>query len=102
VYVSHAVRRSEPTLELLADGLNGGSAGAGDAIVLLVHVLQCWWERCRLRSGTAEVRVDTSEDLSVVGLDVLDDNAAGNAVLAVTALPKQLVRIVKLYLVCYA
>jgi len=54
-------------LELLADGLDGSSAGAGDG------------------SGTAEVGVDTGKDLSVVGLDVLDDDRAGDAVLAVTA-----------------
>jgi hypothetical protein len=54
-------------LELLADGLDGRSASAGDG------------------SGTAEVGVDTGKDLSVVGLDVLDDDGAGDAVLAVTA-----------------
>ena len=55
------------SLELLADGLDGGSAGTGDG------------------SGSAEVGVDASEDLSVVGLDVLDDDGAGDGVLAVTA-----------------
>jgi len=54
-------------LELLADGLDGRSAGAGDG------------------SGTTEVGVDTGKDLTVVGLDVLDDNGAGDRVLAVTA-----------------
>lgn len=53
-------------LELLADGLDGRSAGAGNG------------------SGTAEVGVDTSKDLTVVGLDVLDDNGTGDRVLAVT------------------
>jgi hypothetical protein len=54
------------TLELLADGLDGGSAGVGDG------------------GAVTEVGVDASKHLSVVGLDVLDDNGAGNAVLAVT------------------
>ncbi len=54
-------------LELLADGLDGSSAGAGDG------------------GGTAEVGVDTGKDLTVVGLDVLDDDGTGDAVLAVTA-----------------
>lgn len=55
------------SLELLTDSLDGRSAGGRDG------------------SGTAKVRVDTSEDLSVVGLDVLDDNGTGDRVLAVTA-----------------
>ena len=54
-------------LELLADGLDGRSARVGDG------------------GAVTEVGVDASEDLSVVGLDVLDDEGAGNAVLAVTA-----------------
>ena len=33
----------------------------------------------------AEIGVDASKNLSVVGLDVLDDDGAGDAVLAVTA-----------------
>lgn len=55
------------SLEFLADGLDAGSAGAGDG------------------SSSAEVRVDASKDLSRVGLYVLDDNAARDRVLAVTA-----------------
>ena len=54
-------------LELLADSLDRGSAGAGDG------------------SSATEVGVDTSKNLSVVGLDVLDNDATGNGVLAVTA-----------------
>ena len=55
------------TLALLADGLDTGSTGVGDG------------------GAVTEVAVDTGEDLAVVGLDVLDDNGAGGAVLAVTA-----------------
>lgn len=54
-------------LELLADGLDRGGAGAGDG------------------GSAAEVGVDASKHLAVVGLDVLDDDGAGNRVLAVTA-----------------
>jgi len=54
-------------LELLADGLDRASAGVADSC------------------GTAEVGVDTGQDLSGVGLDVLDDDGAGDGVLAVTA-----------------
>lgn len=54
-------------LELLADGLDRGGAGGGDG------------------GGSAEVGVDTGKDLSGVGLDVLDDDGAGDRVLAVTA-----------------
>lgn len=55
------------TLELLADGLDAGSAGTGDG------------------GSATEVRVDASKDLTVVGLDVLDDDGTGDGVLAVTA-----------------
>jgi hypothetical protein len=54
-------------LELLADGLDRRSAGVGDG------------------GGSAKVGVDTGEQLAVVRLDVLDDDAAGDRVLAVTA-----------------
>ena len=55
------------SLELLADGLDGGSAGAGDG------------------GRVTEVGVDAGKNLTVVGLYVLDDDLAGNGVLAVTA-----------------
>lgn len=55
------------TLELDADFLDRGSAGAGDG------------------GDVALVGVDAGQDLSVVGLDVLDDNVAGAHLLAVTA-----------------
>jgi hypothetical protein len=54
------------SLELLADGLHVGST-TGDLC------------------GAAEVGVDASKDLSVVGLDVLHNDAARDGVLAVTA-----------------
>src|SRR4051812_25947393 len=62
-------------LELLADGLDRCGAGVGDG------------------GGTSEVGVDAGEDLAVVGLDVLDDNGARNAVLAVTAGAVQLAEV---------
>ena len=55
------------SLELLADSLDGSSAGAGDG------------------SGVSEVGVDTNEGLAIVGLDVLDGNLASDRVLAVSA-----------------
>jgi hypothetical protein len=54
-------------LELLADGLDRRSAGVGDG------------------GGSTKVGVDTGEQLAVGRLDVLDDDAAGDRVLAVTA-----------------
>jgi hypothetical protein len=62
-------------LELLADGLDAGGASTGDG-----------------RSST-EVGVDASEDLAIVGLDVLDDDGAGDGVLAVTACPVELAEV---------
>jgi hypothetical protein len=62
------------TLELLADGLNVGSTTG-----------QC--------CGATEVGVDASKDLSVVGLDVLHDDAAGDGVLAVAARAVELAEI---------
>jgi hypothetical protein len=47
-------------LELLADGLDAASTGAGDS------------------GGSTEVGVDAGKDLSVVGLDVLNHDAARN------------------------
>ena len=63
------------SLELLADGLDGGSAGTGDG------------------SGSTEVGVDASEDLSVVGLDVLDHDLACERLLAVTASTVELAKV---------
>jgi hypothetical protein len=63
------------TLELLADSLDASSAGTSD------------------RGSATEVGVDASEDLSVVGLDVLDDDAAGDGVLAVTACAVELAEV---------
>lgn len=54
-------------LELLADGLDRGGAGARDG------------------GRVAKVGVDARQDLAVVGLDVLDDDVALDAVLAVAA-----------------
>jgi hypothetical protein len=54
-------------LELLADGLDRRSAGVGDG------------------GSSTKVGVDTGEQLAVGRLDVLDDDAAGDRVLAVTA-----------------
>lgn len=54
-------------LELLADDLDGAGAGARDG------------------GRVAKVGVDARQDLSVVGLDVLDDDVALDAVLAVAA-----------------
>lgn len=71
-------------LELLADGLDGGGAGAADgssAVDTSVYVHDVF----KITILPAEVGVDASKDLSVVGLDVLDDNGAGDGVLAVAA-----------------
>jgi hypothetical protein len=63
------------TLELLADSLDVGSTSTSNG------------------SSSAKVGVDASKDLSVVGLDVLDDNTAGNRVLAVTACAVELAEV---------
>jgi len=65
------------SLELLADGLYGRGAGGSDG------------------GSTAEVGVDAGEHLAVVGLDVLDNNAARDAVLAVTTSAVKLAEILK-------
>lgn len=65
------------SLELLANCLDGRGASGGDG------------------SGTAKVGVDTSEHLAVVGLDVLDNNAAADRVLAVSASTVELTEILK-------
>jgi hypothetical protein len=62
-------------LELLADGLDAGGASTGDG------------------GSSTEVGVDASEDLAIVGLDVLDDDGAGDGVLAVTACPVELAEV---------
>lgn len=54
-------------LELLADDLDAGGAGTGDG------------------GSITEVGVDTGKELAVGGLYVLDDDLAGDGVLAVTA-----------------
>jgi hypothetical protein len=63
------------TLELLADSLDASGAGTSD------------------RGSSTKVGVDASKDLSVVGLDVLDDDAAGDGVLAVTACAVELAEV---------
>jgi hypothetical protein len=63
------------TLELLANSLDASGAGTGD------------------RGSAAKVGVDASKDLSVVGLDILDDDAAGDGVLAVTACAVELAEV---------
>jgi hypothetical protein len=80
-------------LKLLADSLDGRSAGVGDAVTPLVQIPGGYRRGCHLRSGTAEVGVNTGKDLAVVGLDILDNNAASNAVLAVTASAVQLAEV---------
>ena len=63
------------SLELLADGLDGGSAGTGDG------------------GGSAEVGVDADEQLSAGGLDVLHHHVALGALLAVAARAVQLAEV---------
>lgn len=62
-------------LELLADGLDRGGAGSRDG------------------GRVAKVGVDARQDLAVVGLDVLDDDVALDAVLAVAARAVQLAEV---------
>lgn len=62
-------------LKFLADGLDRGGAGA------------------RNGGRVAKVRVDAGEELAVVGLDVLDDDVALDAALAVAARAVQLAEV---------
>jgi hypothetical protein len=72
------------SLELLADSLDAGSASTSDGSsstsrkLALPQIQHEFWH-------IPEVGVDTRKNLAVVGLDVLDDNAAGHRVLAVSA-----------------
>lgn len=65
------------SLELLTYGLDGRGTGRRDG------------------SGAAEVGVDACKQLPVVGLDVLDDNASGNRILAVSTRTVELTEVLR-------